>query len=78
VLADSHPLFKSGMRYLLQDELAPAEVIDAGSRQDTLALLEAADFHLVISSLFSIEGPFDDFLDAVLQRAPPGRLMSLR
>jgi DNA-binding NarL/FixJ family response regulator len=65
------------MRYLLQDELAPAEVLDAGCRETALALLERQAFHLVICSLFSVEGPVDGFLDALLQRAPPGRLIIL-
>ncbi len=73
LLGDAHPLFRSGMRYLLQDELAPAEVLDAGSREVALALLERQAFQLVICSLFSLEGQVDEFLDALLQRSPLGR-----
>jgi DNA-binding NarL/FixJ family response regulator len=65
------------MRYMLQEALAPAEVVEAGSRSELLARLERGSFDLVLTSLFSVEGDWDDFLSDLLQRAPAGRLMIL-
>jgi DNA-binding NarL/FixJ family response regulator len=62
---------------MLQEALAPAEVVEAGSRSELLALLERGSFDLVLTSLFSGEGGWDDFLSDLLQRAPAGRLMIL-
>ncbi|MCW8088302.1 LuxR C-terminal-related transcriptional regulator [Sabulicella glaciei] len=77
LLADVHPLFRSGMRYMLQEALAPAEVVEAGSREETLAHLERGVFDLVLTSLFSAQGDWDEFLASLLERAPAGRLMLL-
>jgi DNA-binding NarL/FixJ family response regulator len=77
LLGDVHPLFRAGMRYLLHDALAPVEVVEAGNRSDALALLERGHFDLVLTSLFSAEGPWDDFVADLIQRAPAGRLMIL-
>lgn len=65
------------MQYLLNDGLAPAEIVEAGCRGGVLALLEREPFDLVISSLFSAEGDCDDFLDELLKCAPPHRLIIL-
>lgn len=77
LLGDAHPLFRSGMRYLLQDGLAPVEVVEAGTRGDVLALLERGSVDLVLTSLFSAEGDWDRFLADLLQCAPAGRLVIL-
>ncbi len=77
LLGDAQPLFRSGMRYLLQDNLMPIEVVEAGSRRDVLTLLERGPFDLVLTSLFSVEGDRNHFLGELLQRAPAGRLMIL-
>jgi DNA-binding NarL/FixJ family response regulator len=77
LLGDVHPLFRSGMRYMLQNALAPAEVVEAGSRTEILSLLEAGSFDLVVTSLFSNEGEWDHFLADLLQRAPAGRVVIL-
>ena len=77
LLGDVHPLFRSGMRYMLQNALAPAEVVEAGSRTEILSLLEAGSFDLVVTSLFSSEGEWDHFLADLLQRAPAGRVVVL-
>ena len=77
LLGDAHPLFRSGMRYMLQEALAPVEIAEAGSRREALAQLERGSFNLVLTSLFSAEGDWNDFLADLLQRAPAGRLMIL-
>jgi DNA-binding NarL/FixJ family response regulator len=77
LLGDVHPLFRSGMRYMLQDALAPAEVVEASSRAEIPGLMEARSFDLVVTSLFSNEGEWDHFLADLLQRAPAGRLVIL-
>jgi DNA-binding NarL/FixJ family response regulator len=65
------------MRFLLRDELAPVDVVDAGSRRDTLALLESQRFDLVLTSLFSAEGDWEPFLAAQLERGPAGKVVVL-
>jgi DNA-binding NarL/FixJ family response regulator len=77
LLGDMHPLFRSGMSYLLQDELDPVEVVEVGSRNETLASLEGESFDLVLTSLYSAEGDWDPFLRELLQRGPADRLMIL-
>ncbi len=77
LLGDVHPLFRSGMRYMLQNAFAPAEIVEAGSRTEILSLLEAGSFDLVVTSLFSNEGEWDHFLADLLQRAPAGRVVVL-
>ena len=77
LLGDVHPLFRSGMRHMLQDALAPVDVVEAGSRSEALAHLERGSFDLVLTSLFSVEGDWDDFLADLLQRTSAGRLMIL-
>jgi DNA-binding NarL/FixJ family response regulator len=65
------------MRYLLQDELAPAEIFEASSREIVLELMKSHSFDVVITSVFSGEGDCEIFLQQLLQRAPAGRLMLL-
>lgn len=77
LLGDAHPLFRSGMRYLLNETSAPVEIVEAGSRAEALAHLEQRSFDLVLASLFSVEGDWEDFLAALLERAPLGRLIIL-
>jgi DNA-binding NarL/FixJ family response regulator len=77
LLGDAHPLFRSGMRYLLQDKLASVDIAEAGSRSEVLAALERRPVDLVLSSLFTSEGEWDDYLGELLQRAPAGRLIIL-
>jgi DNA-binding NarL/FixJ family response regulator len=77
LLADGHPFFRAGMRYLLQDELAPAEVVEASSRKDVLDLVESSTFDMVITSVFSGEGDREACLERLLQSVPAGKLMIL-
>jgi DNA-binding NarL/FixJ family response regulator len=77
LLGDVHPLFRSGMRYMLQNALTPAEVVEAGSRAEIPGLMEAHPFDLVVTSLFSNEGEWDHFLADLLHRAPTGRVVIL-
>jgi DNA-binding NarL/FixJ family response regulator len=65
------------MVYLLRDELAPVEVVEAGSRLDVLNLLEHRQLDLVLTSIFTAEGDSDQFLNELLRRAPAGRLIIL-
>jgi DNA-binding NarL/FixJ family response regulator len=65
------------MRYLLQDELAPLEIIEAGSRSQALKMLETTHFDLVLTSFFSSEGTWQPFLADLLHHAPAGRLIIL-
>ncbi len=65
------------MRYLLHDELAPVDVSEANSRADTLALIEARRFDLVLTNLFSAEGDWEHFLVDLLKQGPAGKVMIL-
>ena len=77
LLGDVHPLFRSGMRHMLQEALAPVEIVEASSRSEALTHLGHRSFDLVLTSLFSAEGDWDNFLADLLQRAPAGRLVIL-
>ena len=65
------------MRFLLRDELAPVDVVEAGSRKDSLSLLGSRPFDLVLTSLFSEEGDWEHFLAALFEQGPAGKVMVL-
>ncbi len=59
LLGDVHPLFRTGMRSMLQEVLAPAEVVEAGSRSELLVLLERGSFDLTIFDAVDARGGLD-------------------
>lgn len=51
LVADDHPLFRAGMRYLLCEIGRTVEIVEAGTAEQALALWTAQDFDLMLTEL---------------------------
>lgn len=77
LLGDAHPLFRSGMRHMLQAAFNRVEIVEVGNPRSVLDCLKVRSFDLVLTSLFSDEGDLDEFVLDLLQRSPAGRIVIL-
>ena len=66
LLADGHPIFRSGMRFLLQELDCRLELIEASDAAESLHLLETRRYDLVLTSLFRHDPEHEAFLSRIL------------